>query len=714
MKYKAFIFILFCYFFTPGDAEVLLSTGFRLAKHEKKFYEGNIILTYSTDVPQITDFLKNYTCTYDTDICNLHNHVKTIASLSLDMLNHTLPHISDNELKQMRASRGISWFSFPFKYCCNFAQTDDVDELALRHQDLQKITEKLKDELDEQHDSAIINNQLIHNYSIEMQQVISAQISENELKINEEITDSQKRHDVVSDSLSILVKISYRLVMAINWLKTLQNCSQKKIPLILLENEQLKNDLVKSQQNLDKHDKILALQTTDIHQYTNIKTTQCFRSQHELLISIKIPFISRDNHYELHSVRALPFLFNDTICSVRLEDNFVISKNGKDVFPLSKDGAQTCLMEGLCYAPDYPAYFHHDKFCLETALSGTSTISQIREACVITCSKQDLRKPIIIKTEEKQVGIIYPNKSITLKCDGKQDRIISTVGQVGITFIDTKCNCKILVGRQTIPPPFPCAKDLSEDISVTHHVLAVWADDDDQLLIHTRTHMKNITNLDDKWKQKIPIIDLINPHKPHIELDFHQKNAHIFSYTTLFLVLGAIIAIIIITWKGKAILSTLKSLIDPMTLVEQIIALLFARPQVTNAAPVSQEYFCHDTVLHTIMEALIIVLLFGIFLTMLIILIKLIRSKLLTLFNDQFTHYDTGKLKFSAINSKDGNVPHKTIQHYFHRDDLTKPSKKPRQANSTPVTNPILQNELLQAFHDRALKPNPEPSRNQS
>ncbi len=629
------------------------------------------------------------------------------------MLNHTLPYLDESQMKQMRSGRGITLFSAPFTWCCNVANTDQITDFAMQHQDLEKVTDKLKDELDEQHEIAIMNNELLHNYSIEMQQVISAQITENELKLSEEMTDSQKRHDIVSDSLSMLVKLSYRLVMALNWFKTIQNCQMNKIPLILLENEQLKADLVKTQQDLDRHDKRLALQTTDLHAYTNIKTTKCFFSDRQLLISISIPFVSRDNHYELHAVRALPFLFNDTVCSVRLEDSFVISKNNKEILPLSKEGTQACLLHGLCYAPSFPAYFHHDKFCLETALSGTSTISNIREACVITCSKQDLQKPIIIKTEEKQVGIIYPNRLITIKCEEKEDRIISTQGQVGITFIDLICNCKIIVGRQIIPPPFPCVKDISEDVVITHHILAVWADDDDQLLIHTRTHMKNITNLDSKWRQKIPVVDLINPHRP-IELNLHQKNAHYFSYTTLFLVVGAILAIIVLAWKGKTILSTLRSLIDPMSLVEQIIALLFARPQVANAAPVSQQYFCHDTIWHTIMNALIIILLFGIFLTMLIILIKLLKSKLLTLFNDQFTHYDTGKLKFSAINSKDRTIPHKTIQHYFHRDDLNKDDKKQRQTIPTDVINPVMQSELLKVLKDRASKTDADQARNRT
>src|SRR5258705_9250954 len=73
--------------------------------------------------------------------------------------------------------------------------------------------------------------------------------------------------------------------------------------------------------------------------------------------------------------------WSSDVCSsdLRLEDNFVISKNGKEVLPLSKEGSHTCLLDGLCFAPSYSAYFHHDKYCLETALSGTSTISKIRD-----------------------------------------------------------------------------------------------------------------------------------------------------------------------------------------------------------------------------------------------------------------------------------------------------------------------------------------------
>lgn len=132
----------------------------------------------------------------------------------------------------------------------------------------------------------------------------------------------------------------------------------------------------------------------------------------------------------------------------------------------------------------------------------------------------------------------------------------------------------------------------------------------------------------------MPLINLALPPALPYQPTFHAKHGHYFSYGTIVAIIIIIIVIAVIAWKGKTIAKTIMSLIDPMSLVQQIMAILFTKPQVTNAAPVSTEYFCHDSIMHNIVESSTIILLLGIFITLLIILVKLPRSKLLTLFND--------------------------------------------------------------------------------
>lgn len=689
------------YFLAPGEASIHLSTGLKLTKQNKIFYESSVILSYNTELPKYHEFLQNYTCDFEPDICSLHNHVKTIVGHSLTMLDHSLPHLDQLELQKYRSKKGIAWFSSPFHWCCSFAQDSQVNDLAMKHENLEKLTEKLKFELLEQHSSAVSNNKLLHTYSEEIKNVIGAQIAKNELQlrnITEQMNDSIKRNEVITDTTSMLVKLSYRLALALNWLKITQQCKSKHTPTILLENQQLKTDLEKIEKSLTQHDYRLTVLPHDIHTYLGLQITKCYYSDKELLITINVPIISKHHNYEFHSVKPLPFLYSGQICSVSLDEKYIVIKNGKEIMPLNIDTAQTCLTSALCHVSPYPTHFHHDSHCIEKAMVGSSTVSQLRSACAIKCSNFDNSKPIILKISENEIGIIAPNTSIKVKCPGKNDREISTKEQIGIMVVELPCLCTAYVETEKIHMPYPCQKGKFAEAAVKHHIAAIFAgENDDQLLIHPHTTIRNIsTFVNTDWQKRIPILDLSNPPTPSYEPSFHEKHGHFFSFGTIVAIIGIIITIVVITFKGKAILDVIKGLIDPATLVEKILALLFTRPALTSAKPANDEYFCYDSITHNILEAMTIVLLLGIFILLLIILIKLIKSKLLSLFNEEFIDYNVGKVKISMINTNDKRIPARIIQHHFTKE-CNDESGMTKQ-NAVQATHNVSQNDIINAL----------------
>lgn len=110
-------FFLFLYFFTSVfSKDVKLSPGFRLIPKETTVYEGSTVLMYTTQIPEFHNFLSNYTCEFDEISCEIFNHVRTLAEHTIDLLNHSLPHLSDLEEKRLRPRKSIEWFSTPLRY----------------------------------------------------------------------------------------------------------------------------------------------------------------------------------------------------------------------------------------------------------------------------------------------------------------------------------------------------------------------------------------------------------------------------------------------------------------------------------------------------------------------------------------------------------------------------------------------------------------------
>lgn len=73
-------------------------------------------ITYQTNLPENHDFLRNYTCSYTGDICEIFTHVNNLAMHTLKLINNSLPHLSDLEDERKLQTRGIEWFAKPLHW----------------------------------------------------------------------------------------------------------------------------------------------------------------------------------------------------------------------------------------------------------------------------------------------------------------------------------------------------------------------------------------------------------------------------------------------------------------------------------------------------------------------------------------------------------------------------------------------------------------------
>lgn len=501
----------------------------------------------------------------------------------------------------------------------------------MKNEHLEQLEDHLQKQLRVEHDTAIMNGQVMKNYSQHLREIIGKQREKN-TEMFEEWSVGVKllmaKADIFSDSLSIISKVLYRQAVNINFLKVMQQCKAHLIPSVLVETGALRKDLEKIQANLKKHDRELAININDIHTYLMVKSTDCYFSNNEIKIRIKIPHITRGNSYKYFSVEKQPYIYDDKVCVVDIEEDTIVEKNGNTIIPLSKASTRDCMSSLLCYVPRFPLHLSHSQYCLDVSLMGRTKIPELRKSCPQRCSDHNLKKPIILHIDYKEYGIIYPNSTIKVQCAGKKDEVISTENQVGLLTIKLSCACKILVGNEIITNEFPCPKDdEGSQAGITHEISASWAYAADELFINKHTSFHNVTKVvDDAWIKQVPVYDPFIVTELPFKPTFHQMHAHYFSYTSLFIVIIVIVVLIMIIFKGKKVLSMVKMIADPTTIVQKIVALLSSRVTVTEARSVILE---DSLTMYITYETIKIMLLLSIFFVLAWMLYFFLTSKFL-------------------------------------------------------------------------------------
>lgn len=116
MKLAAALLTFLYFFIYAASKDVKLSPGFRLTPKEKIIYEGSTILMYQSELPEFDTFLSNYTCEFDEVTCEIFTHVYTLAQHTLDLLEHSLPHLTDLQDQKTRSKKSIQWFGEPLNW----------------------------------------------------------------------------------------------------------------------------------------------------------------------------------------------------------------------------------------------------------------------------------------------------------------------------------------------------------------------------------------------------------------------------------------------------------------------------------------------------------------------------------------------------------------------------------------------------------------------
>lgn len=683
---KTFILLLCCYIITThgqtnvSTQVVKLSTGVQLKELPKTFYESSANLVYSVDLPQFHNFLLNHTCIGNDDSCEAYGHIKRLINDTLEILEYSLPNIDDFSTSEAgKTKRGIDMIGNVLGWCCSVAHQNDLNELAQEEGDLTKIVNNLKDQVAQEHANVIQAETLTNKYSEQLSVYLNEMNKENKnrlttiAKISNEI---EKRVTNLEDISSLIAKTQFRSVIATAWLKVINSCTDRRVPYFLVKPQTLKEDLSQIEKQINELGYGLSIRPEKYHAYYGLETTSCHFSEKKLIIRVKLPMKEIKNNYKLFTVTTLPFSYENTICSVDTDIEYIVYKNQKDIFPLRGHSAMECvsLHSSLCHVSRYHTDIMHHNKCIKALLSKLSSVKTIKEACSFTCTAYD-GTPIILEISSPRFAIINPGKEIRITCNNKTTQVHKIKDQTGIFELDLSCSCFAEVGQERITPTIPCSNQNTE-FSLQHSIHASWANDDvDKLLVSRHSYFENIsTIINHGWDEKVPNLKLNSKPLPMYTIPAHIEHGSLLSYFIAGVVAFLLIAIIVIFLKFKTL--------NPVSLTSAVAALLMQQVNPATSFPLSTELTL------IAMEGFQAFLLSIIAISSIILLIMLHKSKILKLFSShEFTH---GRVKVTTV---DKNNP--KIKATAFRQSFRKIAKKSKTAKKSDDSNVLELTELL-------------------
>ncbi len=682
---KTSILLLYCYFITilgqtnVSTQVVKLSTGVQLKELPKTFYESSANLVYSVDLPQFHNFLLNHTCIGENDSCEAYGHIKRLIADTIEILQYSLPNIDDFSTSEAgKTKRGIDMIGNVLGWCCSVAHQNDLNELAQDESELTKIVNNLKDQIAQEHANVIQAETLTNKFSEQLSVYLNEEKKENQnklvtiAKISNQI---EKRVTNLEDISSLIAKTQFRSVIATAWLKVINSCTDRRVPYFLVKPQTLRKDLLQIEKQINNFGYGLSISPEKHHAYYGLETTSCHFSEKNLIIKIKLPMKEIKNTYKLFTVTTLPFSYDNTLCSVDTDIEYVIYKNQKDIFPLRGHSAMECvsLHSSLCHISRYHTDIMHHNKCIKALLSKLSSVKTIKQACSFTCTAHD-RTPIILEISSPRFAIINPGKEIKITCNNKT-QVHKIDDQTGIFELELSCSCFAEVGQEKITPTIPCSND-NQEFSLQHSIHASWANDDvDKLLVSRHSYFENIsTIINHGWDEKVPNLKLNAKPLPMYTIPSHIEHGSLLSYFIAGVVVFILIAVIVMYIKYKTL--------NPISITTAVAALLMQQINPTQPFPLTTE----PTLIA--MEGFQTFLLSIIAISSIILLIMLHKSKLLKLFSShEFTH---GRVKVTTV---DKNNPKNKATAF--RQSFRKMAKKAKIEKKSDDSNVLELKELL-------------------
>ncbi|OXA42497.1 Transposon Ty3-I Gag-Pol polyprotein [Folsomia candida] len=259
-----------------------------------------------------------------TASCYLTKWLETEATHSLAL--RLLPIFpSPSSTRHRRSIEIIGDF---YNWCCGVAQQKTVDRMQLNEHHLDNFTLQLQSALTAEHSFTVESTKIFNKDFQALEKALSEtdRVVHNELRdiANEEETLESKAQDD-HHSLFALAVAQFQTVLNQNWIQTLSDRRQE-----------------------------LSIPSSDLEDVFRYPLATCLFSPNKVVATVRIPLVSLNTTYEMKRIQPLPFLFNDDVCQVKIDVNYVALPKHR-IIPITPTISLNCdpTTNALCLLPRF-------------------------------------------------------------------------------------------------------------------------------------------------------------------------------------------------------------------------------------------------------------------------------------------------------------------------------------------------------------------------
>lgn len=498
-----------------------ISKGIHYEKLEHKtFYESSLPLIYEVERPNLIKPGQNNTLrktAFEISFNKLLNEGFEIFSKFIPI------DYEVNENAHSIGRRSIEFIGQFSSWCCGVATEKALDDLAKSESDVENFVGKLQAQLAKSEANNIKSTKLLNSYSASLDVVIEG----IENKTTHDLKVLSNREEALAASLKENTKLLARMadtwlqsIVANQWMKIADNCRNGLIPESLIGKQILKSDIYNMTLNLRKKGMALAIGENELNKYYHLPIVSCSFTSKKLVVVVKIPILKVNQNYGIVKFTNLPFLSDSHICHVQDQPKYALMKGNK-IISMSSTIEQTCKSE-LCHISRFASAVDHRSKCTEEILNPTSTVSELKENCKLTCFKPKDDKTVITEAAHNDFVVINQKNQILIKCEGQKDLVLNQIVGSGMHRVVLPCGCVIKGIDTYVESTFPCSSKIESEAMVHHVILGHWTRIDSSVINDNNVFGNQTEIFNPNWHLTVPHLNLTVPEEdnsffiPHI------------------------------------------------------------------------------------------------------------------------------------------------------------------------------------------------------
>lgn len=544
--------------------EVTLDHGIVIIREEHKVaYEGSVPIHIRVAIPSIDPHVDRLDHEHEC-----YQATGRVVCKYLDLLrpmyNNAFEIISNNFANLFPAGSPITFKEKPEKspairlkrnvlgkflnWCCSVITEDEYLDVKSDEKVLEKYVTKLQEGVHERHKGILNLQDEVSSLSNQTDKALKTMhVTMGKTMKDMKYWVQHYDHtwtDTVMYSMTTqfasLISLQNSALIMNNYRYLRIQCENRKIPTIFVTDEAIKSGLENMEKELHKHDKQLAIPSSNIKLYKELPIAECLFEKDQFLVKIKAPFVTKGKLWELYTVKPVAFAFGS---HTRIVDvpAVPIAKTGIEIMvidPADQALSNNCA-RGLCKLPEDRSAYSQYLPCLEL-LFKQSSIEQLKKACLFKIINSTATR--VTKKTNNVFSVAHLGNDAAVVCLVEGKKIVQSTPK-GPEFsnieVTLPCHCSLQKqGTILAAPSFPCSKDDLDDTKFLQVAPAQWTKLKDIILTApdldpTRPTVSNFSEVQDDWSSGVvPIHAVTNDERAKLLDDDQPEEENVKSPVT--------------------------------------------------------------------------------------------------------------------------------------------------------------------------------------